>query len=48
MRPRHARCLRTFYAQALPLPVLSEQGSAKFDKATRTLSVTLPVQARLL
>ena len=29
----------------LPFPVLSEQGSAKFDKAKHILSVTLPVAA---
>ena len=30
---------------SLPYPVLSEQGSAKFDKAKRVLTVTLPVAA---
>ena len=29
----------------LPFPVLSDQGSAKFDKAKRVLTVTLPVAA---
>lgn len=35
------------YALSLPLPypVLSEQGSAKFDKAKRVLTVTVPVAA---
>jgi len=34
-------------ALTLPYPVIGEQGSAKFDKAKKTLTVTLPVLAEV-